>query len=492
MAGAFVDGALKGFNMMERHQERLDNKARLADLDAFEKKKYSDEQGRLADIDKRYAKERAEEVAFKNKEFDSLQQYRANTLSNEDRNFEEKQKNTQWEQNYQTQQANWKNDQPAIAMAWQTYRDTGTIPKDLEPVMQRNKAMDPRTYTKPEVRENIKMFDSFLGDVAKTGKISEMNSPRALELTNAAFSDKLNSTVGQYNESINSKVANNRIVSYVPLSEPGEPVRFGFELEVTYENGMKEREPMSKGRTSDPNDPPLVLTPKELFGTVKTRAMMADMMERPEYWDKMGAQVGVSFGGESKADYQKKLGALQDEMTKAFAKIQSDSSLGASDEERQQAVERVKNIYLQRIDQLNKAYGIKSEEAPKEKKLKEGKASGNNNDAEKAKVKAKEDLVNSILNGTASAAPATPSNSNSGLAEPGFFNGLRDGAGGRYKNEAKPIDYSDMSHLDSVLTQTGQTLGSVPGTLGDIGEYIGDEAISPALDWLTKKPSEKK
>lgn len=365
MAGAFVDGALKGFNMMERHQERLDNKARLSDLDAFEKKKYSDQQGRLADIDKQKAMQREQDVAFRNKQFDSDQQYRTDTLSNIDRNFEEKQKNSQWEQNHQTQQANWKNDQPAIAMAWQTYRDTGNIPKELEEVMQRNKAMDPRTYTKPETRENIKMFDSFLGDVAKTGKISEMNSPRSLELTNATFSDKLNSTVGQYNESINSKVANNRIVKYVPLSEPGEPVRFGFELEVTYENGMKERKPMSKGRTSDPNDPPLVLTPKELFGTVKTRAMMADMIERPEYWDKMGAEVAANFGkraqssGNPQAQYQKQLASIQDEMTKALARIEGASGDGSQDDtQRQAAVSRVKNLYKERINKLKESHGL--------------------------------------------------------------------------------------------------------------------------------------
>tara|TARA_B100001059_G_scaffold39373_1_gene31856 strand:+ start:10117 stop:11589 length:1473 start_codon:yes stop_codon:yes gene_type:complete len=490
MAGAFVDGALKGFEMMERYQSNQDNKARLADMDKRNEQRYQDGLDRQAQLDKERKDNREQDVTYRKDQAKATADYRKSTL-------EANQLQRTWQQNYQTQQANWKKDQPAIAMAWQTYRDTGTIPKELEEVMQRNKAMDPRTYTKPEVRENIKMFDSFLGDVAKTGKISEMNSPRALELTNAAFSDKLNSTIGQYDESVKSKVANNRIVNYVPLSEPGEPVRFGFELEITYENGMKERKSMTKGRTSEPDDPVMTYTPKELFATIKTRAMMADMMERPEYWDKMGAQIGAQIGarfggkgGESKADYQKKLGALQDDMTKAFAKIQSDSSLGASDEERQQAVERVKNIYLQRIDQLNKAYGIKSEGEQKGDEPKAGEASGNNGNAERAKVK--EDLANSILNGTSSGTPAPSSNSNSKLAEPGFFNGLRDGIGGKYKNEAKPIDYSDMSHLDSVLTQTGQTLGSVPGTLGDIGEYIGDEAISPALDWLTKKPSEKK
>ena len=51
MAGAFVDGALKGFEMMERHQARKDNKARLADLDKRNDQRYQDSLERQAQLD---------------------------------------------------------------------------------------------------------------------------------------------------------------------------------------------------------------------------------------------------------------------------------------------------------------------------------------------------------------------------------------------------------------------------------------------------------
>lgn len=360
MAGAFVDGALKGFEMMDRHLARKDNKARLADLDERNDQRYQDSLDRQAKLDEERKDNREQDVTYRKDQAKATANYRKSTL-------EANQLQRQWQQNYQTQQANWQKDQPAIAMAWQTWRETGKIPEDLEPVMQRNKSMDPRTYAKPEVRENIKTFKSFLGEVAKTGDIAQLNSPKSLELTNLAFGDKINSTVGQYNETVKSKVASNKIVNYVPLSEKGEPPKFGFEIEVTYENGMKERKPMTKGRTSDPEDPVMTYTPKELFGTVNTRAMMADMIERPEYWDKMGAEVAANFGRGTKAsssrgnDYQKQLNSIQDEMTKALAKIEGGSDLDyLEDGGREAAKQRVKDLYQSRINQLQNAYGIES------------------------------------------------------------------------------------------------------------------------------------
>ncbi|URQ87746.1 hypothetical protein J8Z28_07855 [Pseudoalteromonas sp. SCSIO 43088] len=485
MAGAFSDGLLRGFDMVERYENNEFERNRLSQLDERDERRYQDKLERQAKQDKIEQQRYEEKSAREDKELNSLMDYRDKTLKNT-------QGEREWQQNYQIQQQQYKKDQGDIALGWQAFREYGEIPETLEEVFKRNPTKDPRRYTDPDLRANVKQLHGMLGEAIKTGQLSKVNDPTFVNLFNTAFKEKISASVGQYDEVVGSKIADVNFAGFVPTERKDGSV--ALLLQVTYENGAKEQKPMTKGRTSQSDDPVLTFTPKELVGTVNSAATMADMMERPEYWDKMGSQMGVSFGsrGElSKANYQKKLSAIQDDMTKAFAKIQSDSSLGASDDERQQAVERVKNIYLQRIEQLNKAYGIKSKDAPKEKNPKTGSSSGNNDDAEKAKAK-KESLANSILNGSASPSSAGPRQPDNGLAEPGFINGFRDGLGGMYKNEAKRIDYSDMSHLDSVLTQTGQTVGSLPGTLGDIGEYIGDKAITPTLDWLTKKPSEKK
>ena len=384
MAGAFVDGALKGFNMMERHQSRQFNEQRLSDLDKRNEERYQQGQMRLADLDKQRKAERAEDVAFRNQQAKQNNEHRNATLRsmNDYRNksLEQRAAETTWQQNYQTQQDNWKKAQPVISMAWQAFRDTGKIPEDLEPVMQRNKAMDPRTYAKPEARENIKMFDSFLGEVAKTGKVSELNSPKSIELTNAAFSDKLNSTIGRYNERVKSKVANNKIVRYVPLSEKGEPARFGFEIEVTYENGMKEIKPMTKGRTSEPDDPVMTYTPKELFGTVKARAMMADMMERPEYYDRLGMQLNANMGirttpqskanDAKEAEYRKAKLQLLESKTKALADVESGkgTTVPLEGEAKEQAIAGVETQFQKQMEQLDSIYGKSSSSEKSNKK----------------------------------------------------------------------------------------------------------------------------
>jgi hypothetical protein len=108
----------------------------------------------------------------------------------------------------------------------------------------------------------------------------------------------------------------------------------------------------------------MTYTPKELVHTIKTRAMMADMIERPEYWDKMGGEVAAKFGRGAEAspgkgnEYQKQLNSIQDEMTKALAKIEGGSAMDyISDGGREEAKNRVKKLYQDRIEQLQQSYG---------------------------------------------------------------------------------------------------------------------------------------
>lgn len=368
MAGAFVDGALKGFNMMERHQERLDNKARLADLDAFEKKKYNDQQGRLADIDKQKAMQREQDVAFRNKEFDSDQKYRADTLSNIDRNFEENQKNSLWKQNFVEREDQFKKDQQVIPIAWQSFRQTGQIPDDLSDVLARNKGMDPRTYLKQEYRESVKGLNQTLDEVVKTGDLKLANNPTTVKLFNDVFGDKIQSSVGQYDPELKATIDDVRFGGFVPTEMKDGSV--ALLLNVTYKNDkgetFTEQKPMTKGRTSEGDDPVMTYSPKELIGTIKTRAMMADMMERPEYWDKMGAQVGASFGQRSQAkeapkeaEYRKAKVQLLEAKAKALSDIESGkgSTMPLTGEAKAQALAGVEAQFSNQLKQLESIYG---------------------------------------------------------------------------------------------------------------------------------------
>lgn len=290
MAGAFVDGALKGFEMMERYQARKDNKARLADMDTRNDQRYQDGLDRQSQLDNERVKNREQDIKWRESQAQSANDYRNETL-------EANKQQRQWQQNFQSQQAQWQNDQQAIPVAWQSFRETGQVPEDLNDVLSRNKGMDPRTYMKPEYREATKALTTKLDSVIKSGNMAEANNPEVIKLFDQVFGDKIKSSVGQYDETVKSKIASVDFAGFVPAEREDGSVALA--LQVTYENGTKEIKPMTKGRTSEGDDPVMTYTPKELVSTIKTRAMMADMIERPEYWDKMGDQVAANFGRKS-------------------------------------------------------------------------------------------------------------------------------------------------------------------------------------------------
>ena len=80
---------------------------------------------------------------------------------------------------------------------------------------------------------------------------------------------------------------------------------------------------------------------------------------------------------------------------------------------------------------------------------------------------------------------------NGELADPSFASGFARGLGGVYKNGVRPVDYKDMSPLDFAATSTGETIGYGFGLMGDAGQYVNDNAIQPAWNYLTQKPSQR-
>ena len=369
MAGAFVDGALKGFEMMERYQARKDNKARLADMDKRNEQRYQDGLDRQAKLDEERKANREQDVAYRKSQAKATADYRNSTL-------EANQQQRQWQQNYQTQQDIWEKDQPAIPLAWQSFRETGQIPEDLNDVLSRNKGMDPRTYMKPEYREAVKGLSTKLDTVIKSGNMAQANSPETIKLFDGVFGDKIKASIGQYDEAVKSKIANVEFAGFVPAEREDGSVALA--LQVTYENGSKKVKPMTKGRTSEGDDPVMTYTPKELVGTIKARAMMADMIERPEYWDKMGTEVAANFGRRS---VQQKEAPQESEYRKARVKIVEDESSAlaeieynygkpekGSDEEadKKKAIAAVRSQFEQRKNKLGEIYGKQAVEAPPE------------------------------------------------------------------------------------------------------------------------------
>ena len=367
MAGAFVDGALKGFNMMERHQSRMFNEQRLSDLDKRNEQRYQQQQGRLADMDKR-DEERYQTQQGRLSDLDKERvANREQDVKWRESQGEQAEEQRQWQRNYQDQQAQRQKDQQAIPIAWQSFRQTGQVPEDLSDVLERNKGMDPRTYLKQEYRESVKGLNQTLDEVVKTGDLKLANNPTTVKLFNDVFGDKIQSSVGQYDPELKATIDDVKFGGFVPTEMKDGSV--ALLLNVTYKNDkgetFTEQKPMTKGRTSEGDDPVMTYSPKELIGTIKTRAMMADMMERPEYWDKMGAQVGASFGQRSQAkeapkeaEYRKAKVQLLEAKAKALSDIESGkgATMPLTGEDKAQALAGVEAQFGNQLKQLESIY----------------------------------------------------------------------------------------------------------------------------------------
>ena len=370
MAGAFVDGALKGFNMMERHQSRQFNEQRLSDLDKRNEERYQQGQMRLADLDKQRKTERAEDVAFRNQQAKQNNEHQNATLRsmNDYRNksLEQRAAETTWQQNWQEQQKLYQQDQGDIALGWQAFRTYGRVPEALEEVFARNPTKDPRKYTDPSLRESVKQLHSVMGEAIKTGQLSKVNEPDSIKLFNNVFKEKINSSVGHFDKLVGAKIADVNFAGFVPAED--KEGRVALALEVTYENGSKEVKPMTKGRTSQSDDPVLTFTPKELIGTINSAATMADMMERPQYYDRLGMQLNANMGirtspqskanDAKEAEYRKAKMQLLESKAKALADVESGkgATVPLEGEAKEQAIAGVEAQFQKQMEQLDSIY----------------------------------------------------------------------------------------------------------------------------------------
>ena len=382
MAGAFVDGALKGFNIMERHQSRQFNEQRLSDLDKRNEERYQQEQMRRADLDKQRKADRAEDVAFRNQQAKQNNEHQNATLRsiNDYRNksLEQRAAETTWQQNWQEQQKLYQQDQGDIALGWQAFRTDGRVPEALEEVFARNPTKDPRKYTDPSLRESVKQLHSVMGEAIKTGQLSKVNEPDSIKLFNNVFKEKINSSVGHFDKLVGAKIADVNFAGFVPVED--KEGRVALALEVTYENGSKEVKPMTKGRTSQSDDPVLTFTPKELIGTINSAATMADMMERPEYYDRLGKQLNANMGirtspqtkanDAKEAEYRKAKIQLLESKTKALADVESGkgTTVPLEGEAKEQAIAGVETQFQKQMEQLDSIYGKSSSSEKSNKK----------------------------------------------------------------------------------------------------------------------------
>ena len=378
MAGAFVDGALRGFEMMDRYQARKDNKARLADLDKRNEQRYQDGLDRQAQLDKERKNNRDQDVIYRKDQAKATADYRNSMLK-------ANQKNPLWKQNYQEKQDTYKKDMSILPAAFDLLEQDIPLPEEYEAVFKRNPHLDPRRLFEKQAGESVDTVQRVMGEVAKTGEVARFNSPEFTGAINNIYSDLFKKAVGQYDPVQNSEIVDSEFYSFIPVPrdkklsdvQPDGKVdgeRFAMSMLVTYKNGNQEVKPVTRGGTTEPDDPVSTFNTKGFLGDLKPVFVAREIAKSPEMYRRHAKSIEgtLQTGSQQKeapqeAEYRKYYLDLTKRREEALSDINAVDNYGMplhpDKEARKKQIEAEFNNLKSELDGV---FGKQAVEAPPE------------------------------------------------------------------------------------------------------------------------------
>ena len=396
MAGGFVDGALKGFEMMERYQARKDNKARLADMDERNDQRYQDSLDRQAKLDEERKDNREQDVTYRKDQAKATANYRKDqakaTADYRKSTLEANQLQRQWQQKYQEKQDTYKKDMSILPAAFDLLEQDSPLPEEYEAVFKRNPHLDPRRLFEKQAGESVDTVQRVMGEVAKTGEVARFNSPEFTGAINNIYSYRFKKAVGQYDPVQNSEIVDSEFYSFIPVPrdkklsdvQPDGKVdgeRFAMSMLVTYKNGNQEVKPVTRGGTTEPDDPVSTFNTKGFLGDLKPVFVAREIAKSPEMYRRHAKSIEgtLQTGSQQKeapkeapkeAEYRKERAKILKDEADALAEIEynygkpeKDSSEEA---EKKRMIEAVRDQFKQREDKLGEIYGKQAVKAPPE------------------------------------------------------------------------------------------------------------------------------
>lgn len=367
MGQALLDGFERGFNMMERHKARMGQEERRNTTLDREEERYQEGQTRLADMDKRNESRYQDNQERQNTNDANASEHRASMLSESQKRTNNQQENHQWQKNQAIEQKKWALIAPQMENIHTEYFNTGKLPEQAANFFKENPEYNdynPDSYKSAEYRESVKNLKAKTVDIFKNKKLHEFKDPEYIKLFDQAFQSKIKQGVGETDYPRNAQIIDKKVAQLIPTRNGN--VSIG--LEVTYQKAdgetYTEIQPMTKGKTTDKNDPVNEWSIKEIMGAIETRASMADMAENADSYLNRSKNTlnAMGFGGvKQEKAYLKELSAIDKDLTNAISKVQGDSNY-LDEESRDKAISQIKQTYQQRKDSLNKNYGVKSEQ----------------------------------------------------------------------------------------------------------------------------------
>ncbi len=366
MGSAILNGFERGFNMMERHKARVGRENRLSRLEEQNENRYQDSQDRLDKIDaqneNRYQDSQnrlAQNDAYRKQTAENTAKYRDEMLRQAKDKTANQQAHYQWQQNVQSERQQWGLIAPQLQNIHEQYFETGTMPEQARKFFAEHPQFgdySPESFRDPEYVKSAQLLKSKTTEIFNNKKLHEFKSPEYMALFNNAFKSKIQQGIGEVDLVRNAKVIDKQVAQLIPTRNG----KVSIGLEVTYQGQdgktYSEIQPMTRGRTSEENDPVKEWDLKELMSAIEARASMADLAQNGEaYRQRSQATLGAmgdksNQRAKSNTAYRKEVNAIKKEMRKVQSDF--DSSIAMEGD-----LEKTLLPYKQAINEADVAYG---------------------------------------------------------------------------------------------------------------------------------------
>ncbi|UJZ96492.1 hypothetical protein IHC87_18175 [Photobacterium damselae subsp. damselae] len=355
----FMDGALRGFELMENHYDRAERKA-----DRERNLRFIEEQNKKQELWRQQAWDRDED-----RYQERLKTDQANN-DKEERRYQDGLKlkkqqlaqsnatNAAQQQYYQQQNNREKKLQfiqdnaPLIEQAWTRFNETGELSDILNNDYIKGTAYDVRSYTPDKInsfnrlRVNIPNVLSGKSDIGSLvpdiGVVYKSNIDRVI----GSKDDSGKRTV------IGAELANIHLASDINPEIKGDQPGLVLGLKVKYDDGSTAIKPVTKLRSSDPNDHPLIIPLDEAMKDLSGQMKLARLASTSKAYQQLFAKDNKAQKSMDK-EYRGEVNKISKWYSDATLDLMKNSG-GTVSPEQQEQLDKQRDEMLAN---LNKMYG---------------------------------------------------------------------------------------------------------------------------------------
>lgn len=347
----FMDGTLRGFDLMERRYERQDRKEdrqrslRQADEDRAEnKRRYTDSVERQGRLDSTNEERYQDELARQNRR--------------ESRNEAADQSRIKYNntRTSQLKRQQFLSDNAVLLDAgWQKFQNTGELDAIFDDPNVKDGAYDIRRYT-PQLLTSFKNIETNMPKVLS----GEMSADSLVDDLDAIYRPNLNAAVGSKDAS--GKVIASTKLARVTQQADIDPAREGEQpglvlgMEVFYEDGSSGGiRPVTKNRSTDKNDDVMVIPLESAMKDLTGQMNMARKASSSQYYNQLFKSQDSKTSREFEKEYRKAVNDVYSNSEKTKAKL-LESAGGMMTPELKQQIDSLDEQVKTRLGQVDSLF----------------------------------------------------------------------------------------------------------------------------------------